>query len=262
MDLTSLMSALLSDNSINSVSGKAGVSAGDTAGVLAAALPMLLNGANAQAQNADTAESFHVAVSEHAAKDPEKVDLAEGEKIVEHLLGDDEAAAEKAIAKKTGLSKAQVALILAAAAPLLMNMLGGHTTSNNSTSANSTASLMSALLGGGNSASSGNGLSNALATAALGAVLSSALNGNNKPQASNSSILGSVLSSAMGVKPQQQVIQQPVSSGTSSLLGSLMGAALGGNSQPTHTIQQVQPVQQAPSADLGSLAGLLGSLLK
>ena len=37
MDLTSLMSSVLSDNSLNSVSGKSGVPLGDAAGVLAAA---------------------------------------------------------------------------------------------------------------------------------------------------------------------------------------------------------------------------------
>ena len=253
MDLTTLMGALLSDNSVNSVAGKTGVSAGDVAGVLAAALPVMLNGANAQAHNADTSESFHEAVTEHAAKDPEAVDLAEGEKIVEHLLGDDEAKAEKAIAKKTGLSKAQVALILAALAPLIMNKLGQQTTASNSTSAANTASLLGALLGGGSNSSA----SNALMTAALGAVLSNALGGNS--HASNNvapSILGSVLGSSLG---GSQPVQSTASAGTASLLGSLLGATQQPQVQvkPQHKPQQVQ--EESGSFDL--LGGLL-SLLK
>lgn len=266
MDLTSLMSALLSDNSINSVTGKTGAKDSDAAGVLAAALPTLLNGANQQASQPETAESFHEAVLEHAAKDPEKVDLAEGEKIVDHLLGDDADKAEKAIAKKTGLSKAQVALILAAAAPLIMNKLGNHTASNNSTSSAATASLLGSLLGGGSNSSA----SNALMTAALGAVLSGALGGNSKPQQSagllgsllgasqpqvqvqpaSSSILGSVLGSALGASQQQQV---PVSTGTASLLGSL----LGNTQQQPQIIQQAKPQQSSGLDLLGGLMGLL-----
>ena len=234
MDLTSLMGALLSDSSVQSVSNKAGVSGSDAVSVLAAALPALLNGANAQASNADTAESFHAAVTEHAAKDPEKVDVSEGEKIVEHLLGADAEKTEKAIAKKTGLSKAQIALILAAAAPLIMNMLGQHTTASNSSSSSSTASILGSLLGGSSNSSS----SNSLMTAALGAVLGGALGtASGSSSSSGSSILSSVLSSAMGGSTQQS------SSAASSLLGSL----LGGSTQ-----------QSSSSSDL--LGGLLNML--
>lgn len=238
MDLTSLMGALLSDNNVQSVSRKSGVSTGNVAGVLATALPMLLNGANNQAQQKETTQSFHEAVLEHFKKDPEKVDLAEGEKIVDHLLGNDADKAEKAIAKQTGLSRAQVALILAAAAPIIMNMLGKQTSSQSS-SASSTASLLGSLLGGGSNSSA----SNALMTAALGAVLSNALSGGNSQSNASSSILGSVLGSALGAKPQQN---HAASNGTAALLGSLLGA----------TQQQAKPQQSNVSADLlGSLLG-------
>ena len=238
MDLTSLMGALLSDNNVQSVSSKTGVSNGNVAGVLATALPMLLNGANNQAQQKETSQSFHEAVLEHSKKDPEKVDLAEGEKIVDHLLGNDADKAEKAIAKQTGLSRAQVALILAAAAPIIMNMLGKQTSASHSNSASATASLLGSLLGGGSNSNA----SNALMTAALGAVLSNALGGNSQSSAS-SSILGSVLGSALGAKPQQN---HAASNGTAALLGSLLGA----------TQQQAKPQQSNVSADLlGSLLG-------
>lgn len=242
MDLTSLIGALLNDNNVQSVSGKTGVSNGDVAGVLATALPMLLNGANNQAQQKETSQSFHEAVLEHSTKDPEKVDLAEGEKIVDHLLGNDADKAEKAIAKQTGLSRAQVALILAAAAPIIMNMLGKQTSASHSSSASATASLLGSLLGGGSNSSA----SNALMTAALGAVLSNALGGGNSQSNASSSILGSVLGSALGAKPQQN---HKASNGTAALLGSLLGA----------TQQQAKPQQSNVSGDL--LGGLL-SLLK
>ena len=69
MDLTSLMSALLSDQNITSVAHKAGVSEEEAASVLATALPVMLNGANGQASDANTTESFFHALRQ-ILKDP------------------------------------------------------------------------------------------------------------------------------------------------------------------------------------------------
>ena len=183
MDLTSLMSSLLSDQNIKAVASKAGVSEEEAASVLATALPVMLNGANGQASDANTTESFFHAVNDHAKKDPESVDLKEGGKIVGHLLGTDEEAAENAIAKRAGMSSANVGLILAAAAPLILNMLGNSTSSSNSSAG--TASLLNALLGGGMNSNA----SSSLMTSALTSVLGNALGGNS----SSNSLLGSLL---------------------------------------------------------------------
>lgn len=188
--LGSLLTSLLSDNNINSVSGKTDASGPEVASVLAAALPQLLAGANAQAQNQETSQSFHDALNEHAEKDPEKVDQDEGEKIIAHLLGSDADDIEMQIAKSTGLSKKKVALVLAAAAPFILKMLSQNT-AGQSSSASSTASIIGNLLGGGN-ANSGSNV-NPLVTAALSAVLASALNNNNSNKPSNTSLLGSLL---------------------------------------------------------------------
>lgn len=248
MDLTSLMSALLSDNTVTSVAGKAGASSTDAVSVLAAALPSMLNGANGQASNPATAESFFQAVNDHAGRDSEKVDVDEGAKIVSHLLGDDAEDTERAIAKKTGLSKSQVALILAAAAPMLMKMLGNQTASSNS--ANSTASMLGSLLGGGMNSSS----SNSMMTSALGSVLSSAMGGGS--QSSSNSLLGSLLSSAVGAPAQQQA--SPVS-----MLGSLLGATqqTSQSSAAGNILGSLLGGGQS-SSGLGSAAGILSSLLK
>ena len=252
MDLTSFMSSILSNENIESVARKAGVSAEEAASVLAASLPVMLNGANGQAGNDATTESFYEAVNEHAAKNPEEVGLEEGGKIVGHLLGTDEAAAEDAIAARAGLNSSQVGLILAAAAPLIMNALGSSTSS--STSSAGTASLLSSLLGGtSNSSASGS-----LMTSALTSVLGSALGGSS----SNNSLLGSVLTSALGGTQQQ-------SSG--SMASSLLGSLLGGSTQQSSgsmassllgSLLGGGSTQQSSGLDLGSIGGLLSSLLK
>ena len=254
MDLNALMSSLLSDANIESVARKAGVSDEEAASVLATSLPVMLNGANGQASDGHTTESFFQAVRDHAGKDPEKVDLKEGGKIVGHLLGTDEEAAENAIATRAGMKPSTVGLILAAAAPLIMNALGSSTSS--STSSAGTASLLNALLGG----ASNSNASGSLMTSALAGVLGNALGGGS----SSNSLLGNVLTGALGGGLQQSPSmassllgsllgggvqqQQQSSSMASSLLGSLMG---GSNVQ-----------QQQPSLNLGSISGLLNSLLR
>ena len=253
MDLNTLMSSLLSDANIKSVARKAGVSDEEAASVLATSLPVMLNGANGQASDGHTTESFFQAVRDHAGKDPEKVDLKEGGKIVGHLLGTDEEAAENAIATRAGMKPSTVGLILAAAAPLIMNALGSSTSS--STSSAGTASLLNALLGG----ASNSNASGSLMTSALAGVLGNALGGGS----SSNSLLGNVLTGALGGGMQQSTSmassllgsllgggvqqQQQSSSMASSLLGSLMGGSV---------------QQQQPSVNLGSISGLLNSLLR
>ena len=99
MDLNALMSTLLSEESINGVGEKAGASSEQVRGVLGSALPLLLNGANAQANDESTASGFAGALQQHAQSDTSNlssflggVDLSDGAKIVAHLLGANTAA--------------------------------------------------------------------------------------------------------------------------------------------------------------------------
>ena len=239
MDLTSLMSSLLSDQNITSVAKKAGVSDEEAASVLATALPVMLNGANGQASGADTTESFYHAVRDHATKDPRNVDLKEGGKIVGHLLGTDEEAAENAIATRAGMSSAKVGLILAAAAPLIMNMLGGST--SNSSSSLMTSALTSVLA----NSLGGNSSSNSLLGSLLGSALGGGTQQSNYKPSSSSSLLGSLLGGGMGSTQQYSAANS-----SSSLLGSLLGGGMGSTQQ------------QQSGLDLGTIGGLLSSLLK
>ncbi len=252
MDLTSLMSALLSDQNITSVAHKAGVSEEEAASVLATALPVMLNGANGQASDANTTESFFHAVNDHAKKDPESVDLKEGGKIVGHLLGTDEEAAENAIAKRAGMSSANVGLILAAAAPLILNMLGNSTSSSNSSAG--TASLLNALLGGGMNSNA----SSSLMTSALTSVLGNALGGNS----SSNSLLGSLLTGALG----SGTSNNSYSNSSAGLLGSLLGGGMPSQQQSSGSLLGSllggSSNQQQSGMNLGTIGGLLSSLLK
>lgn len=130
MDITSLIGTLLSSDSITGVSKSTKASSNDVQSILTAALPALLNGAKAQAEDESTAASFTKALASHGKKDTSdlssflgNVDLEDGSKIIGHLLGNDSDAV-KTIAKKAGTNTKTAANVLSAAAPLLMSLMG------------------------------------------------------------------------------------------------------------------------------------------
>ena len=133
MDLSSLLVSMLSDESVKQTSKNTGASAADVTSVLTSALPLLINGANKQAQSADTAESFLNALTDHSQKDTTDmsaflsgVDTKDGSKIIDHLLGGSTGtkAATTQIAKDTGVDSKQISSILSTYGPLLMTLLG------------------------------------------------------------------------------------------------------------------------------------------
>ena len=108
MDISSLIGVLLSSDSISGVSKSTKSSSSDVMSVMTAALPLLLNGAQAQAEDESTAASFSKALATHGKKDTsdvssflKNVDLEDGSKIIGHLLGNDSDAI-KTIAKQAG----------------------------------------------------------------------------------------------------------------------------------------------------------------
>ena len=130
MDISSLIGTLLSSDSISGVSKSTKSSSSDVMSIMTAALPLLLNGAKAQAEDESTAASFSKALATHGKKDTsdlssflKNVDLEDGSKIIGHLLGNDSDAI-KTIAKQAGTNTKTATSVLSAAAPLLMNLMG------------------------------------------------------------------------------------------------------------------------------------------
>ena len=153
MDLNALMGALLSSESITGVSQNTGASEQQVQSVLGSALPLLLNGANTQAQ--DEQSGFAGALQQHATNDTSNitsflsgVDKIDGAKIVAHLLGANTQAQTQSVAAQTGVSPAQTGSILATAAPLLMSLMGQQTAAAQSSGSNAAVGgLLGSLLG-------------------------------------------------------------------------------------------------------------------
>ena len=195
MDINELISGLLSSESILNMSKVTGTTEDDVKAVLASALPDMLSGAEKQAINGETAESFVGALADHAKDDTSDVasfmsniDLEDGSKIINHLLGDQVQETTETAATRAGLTSGKTGLILAAAAPLLMSLLGKQTSNQTNSYANNSAgigSLMSSLLGGLGGASTG---LNANTSNLLTGLLGGGMNQNT-----SSSLMGNLL---------------------------------------------------------------------
>lgn len=155
MDLNTLMATILSDESINGVCNKTGATGEQVRGVLGNALPLLLNGAGAQANNDATAPGFAGALQQHAQSNTSNlssffgaVDLDDGAKIVAHLLGANTAAQTQTVAQQSSVSSSTAGGILASIAPLLMSLIGQQSVAQSGNNLNVSA-LMGSLLGSG-----------------------------------------------------------------------------------------------------------------
>lgn len=129
-DLSSIASTIMGGDALKGIASSTGLSSKDVSSVLSSALPQLLNGASKQTSNAKTVSGFASALQQHASSNTsnlssffKNVDLDDGGKIVNHLLGSKNTTTTK-ISKDLGIDSKDVAKVLAAAAPLLMSLLG------------------------------------------------------------------------------------------------------------------------------------------
>ncbi len=168
MDFGSIINTITSSDSVSQLSSLTGTSEKDVSSVLSSVLPQLLNGAQGQATNADTAESFANALTAHGQKDSSDltsflsgIDMEDGQKIVNHLLGKDEAVATaETLSAQSGVASGNISGILSAVAPLMMNLLGQQATSSAKDDGGglNLTSIVGSLFGGGDGKESGGGL--------------------------------------------------------------------------------------------------------
>ena len=204
MDISSLLGAVMSDDSVGGMSRNAEVSTDETRSVLSAALPVLLGGALGQANDSSTAAGFLGALTQHSAADTSNlqsfmsdVDTEDGEKIVNHLFGKDTNEIVNQIAKDSGVKAKDVKKVLSSAAPLLMSLLGKETAQQQQQNSSlGFADIMGAMLGGGQ---------------------------QQQQQSASTNLLGGLLGSMLGGGAQQQASAQQQNNPTASLLSGLMG---------------------------------------
>ncbi len=131
MDMNDILKLALTRGVIEQVGKQAGVSSSDAATVIEDVLPILLKGMQGQATNESTQQGFLQALSDHSKKDtPDlakflmNVDTDDGDKIVNHLLGQEKESVAAKAKKKSGIDTKTILKIMAILAPLLMTKMG------------------------------------------------------------------------------------------------------------------------------------------
>ena len=149
MDLNSILGALTAGSAVSDMSKQFNMNSNQVSSVIKGALPTLIGAMQQNTSTANGAQSLEKALLSHLGDgiNLSSASLADGGKILGHILGGNSNSTFSALAKKTGTSSSQVSSILSAIAPALLGLLGKGQKSTN-TSAGGLGSLLGALLGG------------------------------------------------------------------------------------------------------------------
>ena len=181
LDISSLI-GMLSGDGISALGKSADAKSSQVSGVLDSALPLLLSGMKDNASTKAGAASLNKALKDHAKDDTadigsflQNVDLADGGKILTHILGDNKKTAVDGIAKKNGISSDQVTTILSSLAPLLLTKLGSSKADEDDDDGAGLTDLLGSLLSGGTSTKKKSSSKKNSSASALGNLLGSLL---------------------------------------------------------------------------------------
>lgn len=126
--LNTLLGSMTSQSSVQSLSGKTGLSGKQISGLLALALPLLIKAMTKNASSGQGASSLLGALSQHAntgkkstAQQIDEADTKDGEKIIGHIFGNDTDKVVNQLAGQTNLSADQVTSVLSQMAPAMMS---------------------------------------------------------------------------------------------------------------------------------------------
>ena len=194
-----LLGALASDDSVDSVSKKTGVSNKSVNKLIMMAIPLLITYMTKNASKKDGANSLFGALGQHTSTQTvsqqiKNGDSEDGAKIIAHILGSDQKSVISNLAKETGLSAKEVNAVLNSVAPALLNSLSTATTAAAQKPQSNKVDLsdgidlsdIAGLLGGYNT-------TNVNSNPAAG-LLGSLLTGNTSSQANSSmDLLGALL---------------------------------------------------------------------
>ena len=126
--LETLLKSMTNDAALDSMSRRSGGNSDQMATLVTAALPVLLQALTANASSKSGAASLQEALSQHTetgtvAQQVESADLADGAKILQHILGGNQASVMNNLSQESGLNQAQVGSALGVLAPVLLSSL-------------------------------------------------------------------------------------------------------------------------------------------
>ena len=157
MDLNSILGVLAAGNTANEIGKSFNIDSNTVTQVITSALPTLIGAMQKNASTEAGADSLLGALTSHIGDTSVNLSadsLADGGKILKHILGSNSGSVFSGLAKQNGISSNQVSSILAAIAPVLLGLLGKGQQGNNG-GASALEAMLGGLLGGGNSGSMG-----------------------------------------------------------------------------------------------------------
>ena len=259
-----LLSALLTNSSVNSMSKKTGLTSILVRKLIMAALPILIKYLTQNVLSQGGAASLLSALTQHTSKRSmaeqiDEVDEEDGGKIIRHILGKDEKKVVADLAEETGLKGEEVTRGLASLAPALLSALSAAAASSaqqQTAAAAAPAAAPAADLTSLFNTFAGQTVQQAQAQQPSGAagLLNSLLGGTTQAAApaSNTAASASSLLNLLGGTSQAAAPASNTAASASSLLNLLGGLG-----------QAQQPVQQ-PSAQMDGtqLLNILASMMK
>ena len=150
--LSLLLGSMMTQSSVNNLSGKTGTSQSAIMRLLPLAIPILIKYLTKNAQSQQGALSLLGALTQHKNTNSMELQLADadaddGNKILNHILGGNYGSVMNQLAGQSGMSEDQVSSVLANIAPALLSGVSAANTQQQSAGAGSLGSLMS-MFGG------------------------------------------------------------------------------------------------------------------
>jgi DNA polymerase III gamma/tau subunit len=216
-----LLSALLSNSSVNSVSKKTGLTSILVRKLIMAALPVLIKYLTQNVLSQGGAASLLNALTQHTSKRSmaeqiDEVDEEDGGKIIRHILGKDEQKVVADLAEETGLKGEEVTRGLASFAPALLSALSAATASSaqqQTTAAAAPAADLTSLFNTFAGQTVQQAQAQAQQPSGAAGLLNSLLGGGTSqaaaPSANTAASAGSLLSLLGQMAQPQQPVQQP-----------------------------------------------------
>ena len=150
--LSLLLGSMMTQSSVNNLSGKTGTSQSAIMRLLPLAIPILIKYLTKNAQSQQGALSLLGALTQHKNTNSMELQLADadaddGNKILNHILGGNYGSVMNQLAGQSGMSEDQVSSVLSNIAPALLSGVSAANTQQQSAGAGSLGSLMS-MFGG------------------------------------------------------------------------------------------------------------------
>ena len=136
--LQNILNQVLDENTLQGFSKELNVDTDQIKTASTMLIPSLFKGLNTNVQDEKGADSLLKALDQHKDADVSNinnflgsVDLKDGAKILEHILGTKQAPVQKEVAKKSGLSAANTQTLMTMLAPLIMAQLAKSKSTTN-----------------------------------------------------------------------------------------------------------------------------------